>query len=232
MAGAGGRDGRRVRAGGDRHDRRAGRGRPWGVARVALRAPALDPRRVRGAQGGGPGVRARPAGHRGERSPAGHRRGRAAHHGPGHDPRHGPAQRHLRGPAPAPLALLRPHGRDAGAARGPGRRRGGPDVHGDQTAGERGHDPAGRPAPAGGDGGPGIRAVLPGRLPPPSPRGGVGPDGGAAPGRGRVRRALWRPVHAGPDGAAGQGGAGAREVRGPASGRSVRRGRRVLLDRR
>ena len=47
---------------------------------------------------------------------------------------HGPAQRRLRGPAPAPVALLRPHRRDAGAARGPGRRLGRADVRGDQAA--------------------------------------------------------------------------------------------------
>ena len=60
-------------------------------------------------QASGPDLRARPAGHRGERPAAGDRRGRAAHHRSGHDPLHGPPQRRLRGPAPAPVALLRPH---------------------------------------------------------------------------------------------------------------------------
>ena len=51
----------------DRHDRRAGRGRPRRVARRPLRAPAGHPRRVPRDQGGRPELRARPAGRGGQR---------------------------------------------------------------------------------------------------------------------------------------------------------------------
>ena len=64
-----------------------------------------------------PELRARPAGRRGQRPTAGDRRRRAAHHRSGNDPLHGPPQRRVRGPPPAPVPLLRPHGRVAGAAR-------------------------------------------------------------------------------------------------------------------
>ena len=169
-------------------------------------------------QGGRPRLRARAAGRGGERPAAGDRRRRAAHHGPGHGAGDGPAQRRLRGPAPAPLALLRPHRRDARAAARPRRRLGGADVRGDQAARVGRDDAADRLGHAGRHRGPGVRAVLPGRLPAAPPRGGVGPDGGAAAGRGGVRRPLRRGVHAGAHGAAGQGGEGARAVRGPAAG--------------
>ena len=97
----------------------------------------------------------------------------------------------------------------------------GPDVRGDQAARDRRHDAARRPGHAGRHRGPGVRALLPGRLPAAAPGGGLGPDGGAAAGCGRVRRPLRRAVHARPDGAAGQGGAVAREVRRPAPGRGM-----------
>ena len=66
---------------------------------------------------GGPGLRARPAGRGGQR-PASRRPASPMPliTDPGHDALHGPPQRRLRGPPPAPLALLRPHGRVAGAA--------------------------------------------------------------------------------------------------------------------
>ena len=69
----------------------------------------------------------------------------AAHHGPGDHALHGPPQCRLRGPAPAPLALLRPHRRDARAAGRARRRLRRADVLGDQAAGNRGDDPAYRP---------------------------------------------------------------------------------------
>ena len=87
--------------------------------------------------------------------------------------------------------------------------------------GHRRHDAAGRPGPAGRHRGPGVRALLRGRLPAPAPGGGVGPDGGAPARRGGVRPPLRRAVHARPDGAPGQGGPVARAVRRPAAGREV-----------
>ena len=57
-------------------------------------------------------------------------------------------------------------------------------------------DAADRLGHAGRHRGPRLRAVLPGRLPAPAPRGGVGPHGGAPARRGRVRRPLRRGVHA------------------------------------
>ena len=74
--------------------------------------------------------------------------------------------------------------------------------------------------------GPGVRALLRGRLPAAAPGSGVGPHGGAAAGRGGVRRPVRRGVHARADGAAGQGGPVAREVRRPAPRCEVSRERR------
>ena len=99
----------RPRGARDRHDRRAGRGRPGRVARRPLRAAPGHPRRLPGAQGGRPDLRARPPVVAANVRPAGDRRRRAAHHGPGDGAGDGPPQRRVRGPPPAPLALLRPH---------------------------------------------------------------------------------------------------------------------------
>ena len=60
----------------------------------------------------------------------------------------------------------------------------------DQAARHRGHEAAGRLAPAGRDRGSRIRALLPGGLPAAAPAGRVGPDGGAPPGCGGVRPPL------------------------------------------
>ena len=208
MARARGRDRPRVRTRSHRHHRGARRGGAGRMARRPLRAPPGHPRRVPRAQAGGPRVRASPAGRGSQRSAAVHGRRGAPDHGSGNDALHGPPQRRLRGPAPAPVALLRPHGRVAGATRGPGRRLGRVDVHGDQAAGHGRHDAAHRPGPAGRHRWPGVRALLRGRLPAPAPGGGVGPHGRAPARRGGVRPPLRRAVHARLDAAPGQGGNG------------------------
>ncbi len=76
-----------------------------------------------------------------------------------------------------------------GAARGAGQRVGGAHVLGDQAAGQRRHHAAGRVGAAGSQRRSRVRAVLRGGLPPASPRGRLGPDGGAAAGCGGLRPA-------------------------------------------
>ena len=63
LAGARRGDRPRLGAAGDRHDPRAGRGRARSLGARALRPVRADPRRVPAAEGGEPGLRARPTGH-------------------------------------------------------------------------------------------------------------------------------------------------------------------------
>ncbi len=92
----------------------------------------------------------------------------------------------------------------------------------DQATRKRRRHAASRLGHAGGQRGPWVRALLPGRLPAAAPRGGMGPHGGAAAGCGRVRRPLRRSLHARPHGAAGQGCPVPASVRRPPPGRDVR----------
>ncbi len=82
-----------VGAAGDRHHRRTGRRSPRRVARCPLRAPAGHPGRVSRDQAGRPELRAGATRRGRQRSAAGDRGGRPAHHRPGHDSLHGPSQR-------------------------------------------------------------------------------------------------------------------------------------------